>query len=77
MPYFDSLKTIRERSGIRVAALAKAAKVDRGTVTRIEKHQNSTPETLHSIVNALNFINSSDAIKYEDVITKTSKFGGK
>ncbi|MBC8386231.1 MAG: helix-turn-helix transcriptional regulator [Gammaproteobacteria bacterium] len=77
MPYFDSLKTIRERSGIRVSALAKEAKVDRSTVTRVEKHHNSTPETLHSIVNALNTIGSNGTIKYEEVITETSKFGGK
>ena len=77
MPYFDSLKTTRERSGIRVSALAKEAKVDRSTVTRVEKHHNSTPETLHSIVNALNSIGSNSTIKYEEVITETSKFGGK
>ena len=77
MPYFDSLKTIRERSGIRVSALAKEAKVDRSTITRVEKHHNSTPETLHSIVNALNSLGCNGTIKYEEVITETSRFGGK
>ena len=77
MPYFDSLKTIREHSGIRVATLAKEADVDRGTIARIEKHHNSTLETLHSVINALNTISPNSTIKYEDVITEISIFGGK
>jgi len=77
MPYFDSLKTIRERAGIRVSVLAKSAGVDRSTITRIEKHHNSTPETLHSIINALNSNKSVGNLEYEEVVTETSKFGGK
>jgi len=75
MPYFDDLKTIRERSGIRVSALAKAAAVDRSTVTRVEKHHNATPETLHSIINALNSLGCNGTIEYEKLVTETSRFG--
>lgn len=80
MPFFDNLKTIRERAGIRVSALAKAAGLDRGTISRIEKHSNSTPPTLHSIVNALNelhYNNGKSPISYNDVVTEISKYGGK
>lgn len=77
MPYFDSLQTIRERAGVRVSSLAKSAGVDRSTITRIEKHHNSTPETLHSIINALNNNKSVDTLDYEDVVTETSEYGGK
>jgi len=75
MPFFDNLKTIREHAGINIATLAKKANIDRGTVTRIEKHYNSTTTTLHSIINALNNLNPSNQIQYEDVVTETSKFG--
>jgi transcriptional regulator with XRE-family HTH domain len=77
MPYFDSLKTNRERLGIRIAALAKAAGVDRSTVSRIEKHHNSTPETLHAIINALNELGANGRLSYEDVVSDISKFGGR
>lgn len=81
MPYFDTLKTLRERSGLKIAVLAKEADVDRSTITRIEKHHNSTPETLHAVINALNALNALKkhgvTIKYEDVITEKSKCGGK
>lgn len=79
MPYFDDLKTIRERAGIRVSALARAAGIDRGTIARVEKHNKSTAATLHSIVNALNelhYNNGTSPISYNDVVTETSKFGG-
>lgn len=76
MPYFDTLKTSRERKGIRISKLAKEAGLDRSTITRVEKHHNSTPETLHAIVNALNVIDANNPIEYEDVITEVSKFGG-
>jgi len=77
MPFFDSLETVRERAGVRVSTLAKDAGVDRSTITRIEKHYNSTPETLHSIINALNNYKSVNDIKYEEVVTEISKFGEK
>lgn len=75
MPYFDDLKTVRERAGIRIATLSRKAEVDRSTISRIEKHHNATPETLHAIVNALNAL-GCDVI-YEKVVTTTSKFGEK
>lgn len=81
MPYFDTLKTLRERAGIRVSILAKKARVDRGTIARIEKHHNSTPETLHSVINSLNSLhyenNAEGPIDYETVVTEESKYGGK
>lgn len=80
MLYFDDLKTLRERAGIRKSALAKAAGLDRGTITRVEKHHNSTSPTLNAIVNALNTLYYSDKgespISYDDVVTETSRFGG-
>ncbi len=79
MAYFDTLKTLRESAGIKISVLAKEAEIDRSTIVRIEKHKNSTPTTLHSIVNSLNNIYSKkgrESISYELVITEDSKFGG-
>ncbi len=79
MAYFDTLKTLRESAGIKISVLAKEAEIDRSTIVRIEKHKNSTPTTLHSIVNSLNNIYSKkgrESISYELVITENSKFGG-
>jgi transcriptional regulator with XRE-family HTH domain len=78
MPYFDDLKTYRERAGIRIAALARAAGIDRSTVTRVENHKNSTPETLHMIINALNdlyYRNNGALVAYDVVVTLNSKYG--
>lgn len=80
MPYFDTLRTLREKAGIRLSALAKASGLDRGTISRVEKHENSTPTTLNAIINALNNLHynkNGAALSYEDVVTEKSRYGGR
>lgn len=79
MPYIDTLKTIRVNAGIRIVDLAKASGLDRGTISRVEKHYSATPETLNAIINTLNklyYRRIRSVILYDDVVTKVSRYGG-
>ena len=52
--HFPNLRSCREKAGLSKAALAKAAGVDRGTVTRLEDGDPGRKETLIRLTNALN-----------------------
>lgn len=78
MPYFDDLKTYRERAGLRKSELADKTGLDRGTIHRAEKHYNCMYESLAKIVNTLNEVHYTENGKALDVnlaITETSRFG--
>ncbi|WP_128566313.1 helix-turn-helix domain-containing protein [Methylobacterium crusticola] len=78
MPFIDNFQTLREGAGLRKAEVGEAAKVSADTITRVERHKNSSTETLVKLVNALNdlYYNKKgipiDAFK---VVTQDSKFG--
>ena len=80
MPFLDNLKTLRERAGISMSALARAANVDRGTIVRVERHDASRTETLMRLINALNelyYRKSGALLVPETLITEKSRFGGR
>jgi len=75
--FIDDLRTFRVRAGLKIAELARLASVDRSTISRIERHQPSTEETLNRIVNCLNdayYSKKGKPLLHNVVITKTSKY---
>jgi transcriptional regulator with XRE-family HTH domain len=77
--YFDDLHTRRQRAGLTVSELAKAAGIDRGTITRAERHHACRYETLVKLVNVLNekfFSRNGASLSPETEISHTSRFGG-
>lgn len=77
MPYFDELRTFRERAGITMSKLAREAKVDRATISRAEKHKNLTSYSLRKIIHALNEIHyttQGSSIDYDKVVSELSKY---
>jgi len=52
----NNLEGIRTEEGIKRAALARQAELSEKTVKRVESGDESTPVTLHSILNALNVL---------------------
>jgi transcriptional regulator with XRE-family HTH domain len=78
MPFIDTFHSLRERAGLRIASVAKAADLSRDTITRIEQHKNCTPETLVRAVEALNKLHyrgNGAALDPDALISVTSKFG--
>lgn len=68
--YFNDLRSIRERSGLRVADLARAAHVDRSTISRVERHQGLTLHTALKILDALKDLNAIDtSVTLSDVVS--------
>jgi DNA-binding XRE family transcriptional regulator len=47
-------KTLRESAGMRIQQLALAAKVDRATITKIEKHHGVSKPLAYRVFNELN-----------------------
>jgi DNA-binding XRE family transcriptional regulator len=47
-------KTLRESAGMRIQQLALAAKVDRATITKIEKHKGISKPLAYRVFNELN-----------------------
>ena len=78
MPFVDNYKTLRERAGLRVSTVAKAADLSRDTIARIEKHKPCTTETLVRAVNALNslhYAHNGQALNPDSLIVDKSTFG--
>ena len=81
MPYyFDDQRTFRERAGVTRSLLAREADVDRGTVTRSEKHHPCTKESLVRIINGLNklyYQNNGTGIDPDKVLSERSRYGNR
>lgn len=78
MPYFDNLKTKREIAGLSKAKLSALSGVDRGTISKAEKHHEVRADRLYPLLDALNesYFNKSGSVLDRDVeITSKSKFG--
>lgn len=75
--FFDNLKTLRVACGLKVTELSRVAGVGVSTISRIEKHDSSTEETLMKIINALNATATykNNKIKAQSQIKSKSKFG--
>ena len=75
--FYDNLKTHRQKAGLKIAALARAAGVGESTIRRIEKHEASTVETLNAIINALNATSyfSAKPILATRAVKSKSKYG--
>lgn len=77
--YYDDLASHRIDAGLRVKELADLAGIDRTTISRVEKHHQSTPETLSKIVTALNdrhYDMRGKTLDFHKVVTKKSRYGG-
>lgn len=78
MAYFDELKTYRERAGLTITDLARHAKVDRGTISRAEKHRAIRKDLLVKITNALNEIHykaNGGEVDFYSKLTSKSRYG--
>lgn len=60
----NHLKKFRTDEGIKRASLARKAVVSDRTTQRIESGHESTPETLHRLLNALNALRAKRASEY-------------
>jgi DNA-binding XRE family transcriptional regulator len=79
MPYIDGFRTLRVAAGLKKAVVARTAGISADTVDRIEKHHNSTHETLTAAVHALNTLYYNREGKPLDplsLITETTAYGG-
>lgn len=52
--YLHRCETLRQQAGLSIAKLAQKAGVDRGTVTKIERHQGVMGDKVGSVFKALN-----------------------
>lgn len=78
LAFFDDCKTFRQRAGLTISELARAAGVDRTTISKIEKHHAARYETLMCVINALNsshYAANGAAVDPSVVLSMTSRFG--
>lgn len=76
--FFDDLRTFRVKAGLTVSALARGCGLDRGTVTRAEKHQPLRPEHNMRIINFLNethYSKNGHPIDPAAVLSNVSRYG--
>lgn len=52
--FLHRCETLRQQAGLSVAKLAQKAGVDRGTVSKIERHQGAMGDKVGSVFTALN-----------------------
>jgi len=61
----NHLKRYRSVEGIKRSVLGRKAEVSERTIHRIESGHESTPETLHRLVNAVNKLRTKRTTDYE------------